>query len=547
MSGSPPGPSGGVEHVSATLDQMPRSSLPTAWPAGTVLGDRYRLTSTLKIGRSATVYRAEEVDTGGPVTVQIFHEVGRGDRARIQSFRRPTSSRVPRPGLPGAFVAVYECDLTNEGQLFLVTEVVEGTSLANLLRETPPLAPARALELATRIGEALEATLNLGLLEFPLAPADIIVADADRVRFLRSDVLVLRQLGLADQLAAAEGAERDPRYVSPEELAGLPATERSVVYRFGVLLYELLCGSVPFQGTTPGEVRERQLRSPLRQLSDRHPQVPAAVDGLVSRMLDLEPMRRPTDPTSILNELWDAACHLRSEPLAAPTDVASPPAAAASPARPRRSWARSWAFAGVPIVVVGSAALAWFHLYPSLSTSRPVPVPVPAAVHVTAPGGPVVASPPAIVPPTSSGISNGLQPPVLPTPPVSPPPPAPMADSVASPGRIGSTTPIARRVTEPEGRPASSARITSRGTASSGAPPPTAPPAEAPAPTRAAPARAEPEPTRASTVPTSPFQPAPTVAVSPARPTQRTPDTPRAGDPTAIIEWLVGQGPKPGE
>ena len=141
MSGSSPGPNDGVERVGGTLEQTLRFSLPTAWPAGTGLEDRYRLTSTLKIGRVAAFYRAEEADTGRPVTVQIFHQLGRNDRARIQNFRRPSSNRAPRPGLPGAFAAVHECDLTDAGQLFLVTEVVQGTSLADLLRQTPALAP----------------------------------------------------------------------------------------------------------------------------------------------------------------------------------------------------------------------------------------------------------------------------------------------------------------------------------------------------------------------------------------------------------------------
>ena len=316
-------PSDGFKPGSATLE-APRSPLPTALPAGTLLRNRYRLTGTLKIGRVAAVYRAEEAETGRPVTVQIFHELGRNDRDRIASYRRPRSSRVARPDLPGAFVTVHACDLTDEGQLFLVTEAVQGASLADILARTPELAPARALELATRIGEALEAALNIGLLELPLAPADIIVDDADRVKLLRSDVLVLRQLGLAEQLAAAEATERDPRYVSPEELAGLPATERSVVYRFGVLLYELLCGEVPFDGTKPGDVHDRQLRSPPRRLRDRHPTLPASLDRLASRMLDPEPMARPADPTSILNELWEAACRFRTEAPPAPTDAASP-------------------------------------------------------------------------------------------------------------------------------------------------------------------------------------------------------------------------------
>ena len=156
--------------------------------------------------------------------------------------------------------------LTDDGRVFFVTEFVQGTSFADLIKRTPPLAPIRALEAAIRIGEAIEQTLNLGFVDVSLAPSDIVVDGDQRIRLPRSDVIVLHRLGLVDRQAAAETPVRDPRYLSPEELAGRPATERDVVYRFGLLLYELLCRRPPFEGTTAAEVREQQLEARSEQL-----------------------------------------------------------------------------------------------------------------------------------------------------------------------------------------------------------------------------------------------------------------------------------------
>jgi eukaryotic-like serine/threonine-protein kinase len=543
---SPVLPSDGSKPGSATLEAS-RSPLPTVLPAGTLLRNRFRLTGTLKIGRVAAVYRAEEAETGRPVTVQIFHELGRNDRDRIAGFRRPRSSHLARPDLPGAFVTVHACDLTDEGQLFLVTEAVQGTSLADILARTPALAPARALELATRIGEALEAALNIGLLELPLAPADIIVDDADCVKLLRSDVLVLRQLGLAEQLAAVEATERDPRYVSPEELAGLPATERSVVYRFGVLLHELLCGEVPFDGTKPGDVRDRQLRSSPRRLRDRHPTLPASLDQLASRMLDPEPIARPADPTSILNELWEAACRFRTEAPPAPTGAASPFGTATGPVLVRRSWMRPLAIAGLPIVVIGGAILTGSALVRSPSPAPPNPVPLHSGVVVPLPPVPVVISPPPVLPPPSPATPSGpdLRASDLPRPPAAPRPSAAAPGSGASP-KVGSVPPVVRSVTQAESR-APETRTVSKGTAPAGEPLSPARSTEAPAPRTNAAASVGPEPTPATAVPTPPVQRDSTMGVPPGRPRQSAPDNPRTGDPTAIIEWLVGQGPKSGD
>jgi hypothetical protein len=409
------------------------------------------------------------------------------------------------------------------------------------------------------------------------------------------------------------------------------------VYRFGVLLYELLCGEVPFDGTKSGDVHDRQLRSPPRRLRDRHPTLPASLDRLASRMLDPEPMARPADPTSILNELWEAACRFRTEVPPAPTDAASPVGTATAPMVVRRSWMRPLALAGLPIVVIGGAFLTWSTLVRSPSPAPPTPVPVHSAVAVPLPPVPVVISPPPLapLPPVPAAISPQpvaplppapaviSPPPVAPLPPVpaviSPPPvlpppspatpsgpdlrpsdvprpPAASRPSAPAPGsgasqKAGSVPPVVRSVTQAENQRAPETRTMSKGTAPAGEPPSpsrstaapaprpdatasvtqaenqrtpetrtmskgTAPASEPPSPSRSTAAPAPrpdatasvgPEPTPANAIPTPLIRRDPTVGVAPARPSQPAKDNPRTGDPTAIIEWLVGQGPKPGD
>lgn len=545
-------PNGASEPGSATLTRAPRSHLPLAVAAGTVLRDRYRLTDTLEVGQVATLYRAEVVETGRAVAVKVFHEIGRNDRSRIEILHRPTPRGAARLDLPGAFVVVDECDLTDDGRLFLVTELVEGPSVADLLRRTPPLAPARALELAMRIGEALEQILNLGLLDLPVTPRDIIVDNADRVKLLRSDALVFRRLGLADQLAAAEAPGRDLRYASPEELAGLPATERSVVYRFGVLLYQLLSGTPPFEGTTPADVRNRQLRPLPRRLQDRHPALPASLGRLVSRMLDPDPMARPVDLTWILNELWDAACRLRGETPVAPTHAATSSASVAPEPSVRRPRTRRWVLASLPILLVGGTFLAWRYLAVAPSVPASAPASIRPAVDVSPPPAPVAAAPPLVFPPSDppaagSRVSTqvpGFHPPAQ--------LPAPVAEQLTADGtgslpRLRGNAPAAPRVALPETpAPTPGAKAVSPTVAPAREPPPPPQPVDVPAARRAG-APTEPELTSARAAPAPPPQPETAVTPPPVRPSQSLPQNPRTMDPGAIIEWLVRESPRIGE
>ena len=521
MSG-PSAPPNGAPQPPSSLKVASRSHLPLALAAGSVLRGRYRLTGTLEVGPIAILHRAEEIDTGRTVAIKVFHEVGRSDRRRVEVLRRPAPHGVARLELPSGFATVYACDLTDDERLFLVTELVEGASIAQLLRQAPPLALPRALELAIRVGEALEAALNLGFLDLRIAPRDIVVlSDGDHVKLLRSDALILQRLGLADQLATAEAPERDARYVSPEELAGLPATERSVVYRFGVLVYELLYDT-PFEGTTPARRRDGRVKRPAGQHPDLFGALPASLDRLLSRMLDPDPVGRPVGVTSTLNQLWDAACRVRAETPAVPMDAASLPSTVATTTQVRQLAARRWVLVSLPILIAGGTIAVW----------------------------------PYVV---------GFHPPwAVPTPAVERPPPAPSMSGGGSPARVGDNA------TVPPGSTRGRVREV----------PPGARPPEVPAPPRAA-ARAEPEPKTAMVNPTPPPRapvPLPPVRPSqppprdpgaliplpparpsqppprdpgaliplppPARPSQPSPQDPGAADPGAIIDWLLRDRPQ---
>jgi hypothetical protein len=418
-----------------------------------------------------------------------------------------------------------------------------------LQRGTPPLGPRRVIELAMRVGEALEVVLNLGLVDLRVAPEDIVVpGDGDRVRLRGGDRLILRRLSLDGVLAAAEVPGRDPRYVSPEELAGLPATERSVVYRFGILLYELLAGHPPFPGTTPGEVYYHQLQPLKSRLRKRHRGLPASVDQLVARMLDHGPQGRPGDLTWILNELWDAASSLGGETPAQPADATSAASARYTPRR-RSAPTRRWALAALPVVLMGGALLAWPYVIGPLTGSAPAPSRPPLA---DAP--PVVPMPLAVpspeLPSSTPRASNSfastqapeLPPPALPAPlstPAGEGSATPRAEGAGSLPRVRSNAPA---VTQPEIPPApASVRVA--------APPslPVRPPATPPAPVEAPATRRalppiEPDTASARAGPNPPLQPEATVTPPPARPSQP-PDALR-GDPGAIIEWLVRESPR---
>src|SRR5262245_43701628 len=341
-------PSAGERGPVALSRTVPTSVSPTL-SQGAIVQGKYRVNSLLETGPVATAYWGEQVETRRPVVLRLFTEP-RSDTIRRSA--RLASQRASRSGLPDAFVEVVDLGVTDDGRDYLVTEFVQGPSLADLAKQTPPLEPIKALELAMRIGEAIKQALNLGFVDIPLAPEDIVVDSERRIKLLRSDTLILDRLGPADH--AGQTPIRDPRYLSPDELAGLPTTERDVVYRFGLLLYELLGGRPLFEGKTIAAVREQQVKVPLGHLlPHRLGKYPASLSRVVGRLLDTNPTQRQPDLASVLNELWEATWFLRRNESAGNSRMTL--------TRSGFSRARWWTAWGLSIVVLAVGAFGAWH------------------------------------------------------------------------------------------------------------------------------------------------------------------------------------------
>jgi serine/threonine protein kinase len=472
---------------SGELDPVPRSA--------TILLGPYRLTRVLEVGPLATTYQAEEIDAQRSVTVKIFHEFGRHDWGLLDRLQGPTLRGASSPDLPRFFLPVNACDLGDDGRLFLATETVEGNTLADFAKTAPGLEPGRLLELAIRIGEALEVALNLGLVELPLAPDNVIVEEGDRPRLRRYEFTAVRHLDLADKLREMEIPVAALQYASPEELAGLPPTERSVIYRFGVLIYALLSGVPPFNGTTAAELRQQIRRGP-KPLQARQRALPRRLSKLVSRMMLLDPLHRPADVTSILNELWAAQCHQQPAATGGRHDPSSARPAWSVPAASYRRF--RWA-AAVSAGSVGLAILAWFHVHPGWPRGTSAPPPKP--VHVSASAAGSVPTPLASLRSTPSTSTT------------------PDVDSRTMTIDVRAVSP---RPSVPRPRPAGPALNE---------------------PTE--PARLPAEGTMAGT--NAPSSAEPAVAPPPAAPAQPRAQNSRSADPGAIIDWLMQAPPRIGD
>jgi len=370
--------------------------------------DRYRIVSELGSGPFGTVCLAEDGVTAQRVAIRFLPRL----LAAVPSVARAIQSRgrsivagsTAHPGL----VRVLEVGEVEPGRPFAVMELVEGRRLSAILSGRKPLDVGAARRLAMDLGGSLEALHNLGLVHGALRPRNVMVLSDGRVKLMDMELAGLRHAPALDSVLAARPPEQ---YLAPEQVRGAPMTEKTDVYAFAVILYEMFYGRPPFEAVPREAVLAKHLPEPPTPLS-RRSAVPASVERIVTQALDKEPELRPW-MHEVLNGLWGEA------------------------SGPATGWKRPAAIAGGAALAASITVLvAWGLLGPRPSALSPLAQSVPPPAAQQAPVSPrLTLSPPASAPVTVARTKPAVGPatPAAVPPPASPPAPRPLAPSAPTP------------------------------------------------------------------------------------------------------------------
>ena len=268
-------------------------------PVGRCVGGRYRLLDELGSGAFGTVYRAEDGATGHLVAVRLLPPALASAPAAAQGLRRASRSLPSVSAMHPALTRVLDHGETEGGQPFVATELVTGQSLSTLLSSTPGDS-AQGLRLAVELGGALEALHNAGYVHGGLRPRNMVLSDDGQLKLLDVELCGLRdQLELTDLVG-----EKPPlEHLSPEQIRRGSVTEKTDVYAFALVVYEMLCGILPFQVGTPQTAAGEHLMTAAVPMRHRRRTIPRAVDSVIMAALDIRPERRPFMHV-ILNQLW---------------------------------------------------------------------------------------------------------------------------------------------------------------------------------------------------------------------------------------------------
>src|SRR2546423_8215558 len=299
----------------ATIADVPIDPL-----LGRVFEGKYRLDDRLGGGGMGTVYRATHLLIDRPVALKVLSQRFVGDQTAQQRFRREAraAGRMQHPNA----VTVTDFGATDDGYLYIVMELLEGRTLRDLIAHEAPLDPARAVSFMLQACAAVGAAHDAGLIHRDLKPANIFIEQRPN---LPAAVKVL-DFGVAKfvveehddddyqtltQVGAIIGT---PRYMSPEQCSGVgQLTPASDIYSFGVILYEMLAGVVPFSAETPLALAMKQVTESPRPLGEIVPGIPEELERVVDHALAKNPADRPPNADEFRRELHAVAEQLGLE------------------------------------------------------------------------------------------------------------------------------------------------------------------------------------------------------------------------------------------
>jgi eukaryotic-like serine/threonine-protein kinase len=264
---------------------------------GELLGGKYRLGDVIGAGGMGVVYEATHTELRTRCAVKVVAPE-RGDPAQFKRLVREARVLAQLSG-PHA-VRVLDAGRLPEGSPYLVMERLAGEPLSDLLKRTGRLPCDQAILFSSQVCAAVEEAHGRGIIHRDIKPSNVFVLAPDRIKVL--DFGLARSFGAPreDSMGTESEFAGSPRYMSPEQIRASPGvTPSSDLWSIAVLLFEMLTGHLPFQGSSSGALLAAIVADPATRLRSLMPEAPPELDRLIADCLEKNPQDRPRDAAEV--------------------------------------------------------------------------------------------------------------------------------------------------------------------------------------------------------------------------------------------------------
>ena len=269
---------------------------------GELIDNRYLLQRQIASGGMATIYAGLDTRLDRPVAVKIMHAHLANDEAFVSRFIKEAKATA---ALSHPNIVSIQDQGWNEGgppAVFLVMELVEGSTLRDYLNENGSLTVEQTLQLITPVLSALSAAHRIGIIHRDIKPENILISKDGRIKV--ADFGLARNIAMGQTMTAESSVVLGSvSYLSPEQVQRGVADARSDIYAIGIVLFEMLTGDKPYSGETPIQIAYRHVNDRIPNIQTINNAIPASVAELVYEVTAPNPDQRPKDAEELLSKL----------------------------------------------------------------------------------------------------------------------------------------------------------------------------------------------------------------------------------------------------